>query len=193
MVWFIVIYYSLQLLWNDSFPCKSLSHKLRHFLSCFPICVSLYFPNFNPVVICSLNFFPQTITNPPYARLASNVFDKPYTNCIIQEALNFKRQKLNSDSVKNKKDSIFSHSKEGQQCIAGGKCISDLDLVPTLFLLVLRPCLWISLSTTAEGLSAMWGRWRKQSSCYMFTSLSAERKRFFNLQLEWKILAMEFN
>lgn len=53
MVWFIVIYYSLQLLWNDSFPCKSLSHKLRHFYLVSPnvlVCISpisiqlLYFP-----------------------------------------------------------------------------------------------------------------------------------------------------
>lgn len=113
-LWFIGICHSLQLLWNDSFPYKSLSHKLKHFYPIYPYVLVCIFPNLTQLYFPCISSHRLTITKPSYARLAGKVFDKPYTNGISQEVLHFKWQKSNSNSIKPKKDFTCSHKKEGQ-------------------------------------------------------------------------------
>lgn len=113
-LWLIVICHSLQLLWNDSFPYMSLSHKLKHFYPIYPYVLVCIFPNLTQLHFPCVSSHRLSITNPSYARLAGKVFDKPYTNCISQEVLHFKWQKSNSNSIKPKKDFMCSRNKEGQ-------------------------------------------------------------------------------
>ena len=103
-LWFTVICHSLQLLWNDSLPCKFLSHKLKHFYPVYPYVLVCIFPNLTQLYFPCISSHRLSITNPPYARLAGKVFDKLYTNCISQEVLHFKWQKSNSNSIESKND-----------------------------------------------------------------------------------------
>lgn len=113
-VWFIVICHSLQLLWNDSFPYKSFSHKLIHFHPVSPYALVCIFPNSTQLYFPCISSHRLSITNFPYARLAGNVFDKQYISCISQEVLCFKWQKSNPNSIKPKKDLICLCSEKVQ-------------------------------------------------------------------------------
>lgn len=134
----------------------------------FPQMCWSVFPQILPSYIFLAFISTDRITNSPYARVAGNIFDKPYTNYISQWVLHFKWQKANFSSAKPKKF-LFDHITKTGRGITGDKWTATDQSFSAMLL-----CCGFHFLLLPKGIFATQGIWRKQFCCYTFTGFPAE-------------------
>lgn len=187
-LWFTVIHHSLQLLWNDSLPYKSLSHKLKHFYPIYPYVLVCIFPYLTQLHVPCISSHRQVLqTLPMQDLLVKSLISCTLTALVRKYYISSDRNQTPTQSIL--KRTLFAPTtRKSRQGYCWGQVNRDLDTTTTLSPSALLLCLWISFSPPAKWLCVMQGTWRRSFYCYIFTGLPTEKKQIFNLQPEWKIM-----